>query len=1370
VKVFTRSRVRKTLRYFGYCLSIVVALLAASIVASVTIDLGPEIRQRAETAGSAYIERPLHIGGLHIRLLNGKVVVTDLQIDGLHKGDRPFFTAKRIDLGLDWIPAFARKPDITISSVEMTDWQMLVERWDGAHNFPRFNHDDGKPSRPRPVTVTLRWLRAYRGQFSFEDHETPWGVVCRNLDVNIQNLPNYHGTATFSDGTVSIQDFVPMSAKMKAEFVIDGSHIRLGRIDLDTDGASTLARGDVDLAHWPTQTYTVQSRVKFPRMRRLFFKDAQWDLSGDGDFTGIFRLIKRGDETDRDLTGTFKSELAGLNDYRFPALYGSLRWTRESFEVWNAGSRFLGGEAQFTYNIKPFGAPTPPTHRFGTTLTNVDVAKLSDFEQLRGLRFAGAASLTNVLEWPSGDFSQHRGEGRLVVAPPPGVTPMTASLADAGDARAEWGPFTTLALPAHLPVAAELTYRYGPDEVTVEQGRFATERTYVSFDGATQWGDASRLPFHVTSRDWQESDQLLAGIITDFGSPKRPVLFGGRGQFDGTMTGAFRSPRIEGTFSGQGMRAFDTLWGDGSARIVVEDSYVNVTDGIVRHGDSEIRADGRFALGYPRDDGGEEINTRMRLTRRDIDSLRHALGVDDYPVSGLMSGEFHLTGRYERPIGFGAMSIDDGVAYKEPFQKMSASVRFDGAGVRLDNLSLAKDTGTITGAAFVGWDSTYSFNADGRRIPVERLAFLTTASAPLTGVAEFTASGSGTFDQPRNDVRFRVDSFAVADESVGQVTGTLALRGKDLSGEVNAASPRLAITGTGRIALTPKADAEITFRFHDSSLDPYVRVFEPSLSEFTTAVASGSIRVVGELSDFNGLTVDGTVDALDVRLLDYAVKNTGPLHVALDKRQVLLGSEAAPLKFEGDGTRLEVFGSVDLDHDRVKVSATGDANLGILQGLYPGNVRASGRAQLTASIDGQLRRPQFSGNATIVNGRLRHLSLPNALDAINGTIQFDEGGIRLDDVSATMGGGQVRFGGRIGFDGYVPTDLNITARGEDMRLRYPEGIRSVVDMDLAVSGTVKAPTLSGLVTVKNALWSRRIDTPGNIFDIAASRAAAASGGGPSEVPPIVPLKLDVQILVPSTLRVENNLARMVANADLTLRGTYEHPVISGHADIERGEVTFEGLRYRITRGSIGFTNPTKIEPFFDVEAETNVRVPGQTYHVTVGFAGTSEQMRPTITSDPWLPTADVLALLFSDVRRGTQDTAPELRALQNPNQAQADILTARATQAIAGPLSSEVGRVVEQTLGVDNFQVTPSFVDPNQLNQQTARLNPTARVTIGKRISERIYLTFSRSVNTSVNDQLILIEYNESERMAWVLSRNEDSQTYALEFRVRHVF
>ena len=173
MKFFQRLRGHKVFRYGGFALTLVVALLAASIVASLTIDLGPAVRARAESAGSAYIERPLHIGTLSIHLLTGKVLVDDLRIDGLHPGDRPFFSAKRIAVALDWLPAIARRPDITITSVEMTDWQMLVERWDGAHNFPRFNHDDGKPPGPKRMTTTLRSLHAFRGQFSFEDHEVP---------------------------------------------------------------------------------------------------------------------------------------------------------------------------------------------------------------------------------------------------------------------------------------------------------------------------------------------------------------------------------------------------------------------------------------------------------------------------------------------------------------------------------------------------------------------------------------------------------------------------------------------------------------------------------------------------------------------------------------------------------------------------------------------------------------------------------------------------------------------------------------------------------------------------------------------------------------------------------------------------------------------------------------------------------------------------------------------------------------------------------------------------------------------------------------------------------------------------------------------
>ena len=201
--------------------------------------------------------------------------------------------------------------------------------------------------------------------------------------------------------------------------------------------------------------------------------------------------------------------------------------------------------------------------------------------------------------------------------------------------------------------------------------------------------------------------------------------------------------------------------------------------------------------------------------------------------------------------------------------------------MRLDGVTIDKNGGTLTGAAFVGWDSTYSFNADGRRIPAEQIAAFTFPNAPaLSGLVEFTASGSGSFDQPRYDVRFRGNGLFIGEEGIGQVTGSLAVRGKQLSGEVTATSPRLDIFGTGRIALTPQADAEISFRFHNSSLDPYARLFMPKLSPFTTAVASGAIRVVGELADFDHLLVDGTVDSVEMSLFDYSLRNAAPIHLA----------------------------------------------------------------------------------------------------------------------------------------------------------------------------------------------------------------------------------------------------------------------------------------------------------------------------------------------------------------------------------------------------------------------------------------------------------------------------------------------------------
>ena len=331
-----------------------------------------------------------------------------------------------------------------------------------------------------------------------------------------------------------------------------------------------------------------------------------------------------------------------------------------------------------------------------------------------------------------------------------------------------------------------------------------------------------------------------------------------------------------------------------------------------------------------------------------------------------------------------------------------------------------------------------------------------------------------------------------------------------------------------------------------------------------------------------------------------------------------------------------------------------------------------------------------------------------------------------------------------------------------MRLRYPEGVRSDVDADLSLTGRVTAPVLAGTVTVQNAVWTTKFDTSGNLFDFGGGRgggtpvAAASAGSG------MPPVRLDVRVLAPGTLRIENNDAHIVSSADLTFRGTYERPIVFGRAEISRGEFIFEGRRYLVTRGTLDFTNPVRIEPTFDIAAETQVRVPGQTYRVTLSASGTMQRLRPVFMSDPPLPPVEVASLLLGDVATGRD---ADLRALQRPDLTEQQLIQARVARMLVSPISGQIGEVVEQAFGVDTFQVTPLVSDPTQ---QSSRFNPSARLTIGKRISNRAYLTFSRSISSS-SDQIILLEYDQTDRISWILTRNEDD-SYSLDIRVRKEF
>ncbi len=1353
------QKTRRVLRRVVVTCAVIIAVV---FVTTLTIDLGPTLKGRAEAAASQFMRRPMHIGRLSVHLLRGQFVVEDLVIEGLTPESRPFLTAQRMTVSMPWSTVVNRR--VVFDAIEMTDWRMYVETFpDGRHNFPRFTRERREPGA---WTTTLEWIRAHRGELTYVDHGTPWSVVTRNLDVEVARPASvYRGQAKFWNGTVAIQNYVPMRADMSTSFRIDGGRVILERIDLVTDGADSVLDGEVDLTRWPNQTYNVRSRVDFPRMREIFFADDTFTLAGQGEFAGTFRLFREavGDRTrtGRELKGTFTSPALGVNAYAFPNLRGSLLWVPERFEVTEASAHVFGGTSQFTYLMAPLGQRgVPAAARFDAAYENVDLTEFTNFLEVDGIRLAGRASGRNLLEWPLGRFAERRGDGAIRADPPGGIETVGRALTPAQAAQAAaraaaWEPFDAGLRGEPVPIRGEVSYAYGPEWVDLAPSHVATADTYVTFEGRTAYGDRSRIAFHVTSADWQESDRLFAGVLTAFGSRTRVIDIGGSGTFDGVMVNSFRQPRIEGTFAGERIRAFDVVWGAVTGRAAIENAYADVASVVVRAGDSDMRVDGRFSLGFPRRDGGEEMNARIRVTRRPLTDLRHAFSLDDYDVDGIFSGEFHAYGPYRGPFGFGQMTIADGVAYGESFETASAAVRLEGDGVRLDSLQIAKAGGRATGAAYVGLDGTYSFNLVGRGIPVDRLALTRAGSGPaLTGRVDFTAGGSGTFDRPRYDVRLTVSDLFIGDEGIGQVAGELNIIDEMMTVKLEAASPRLAVSGFGRVALTETRDADLTFSVADTSLDPYLRAFNPQWSPYTTAIASGTVRLVGQLADVDALVVEAAVERLDLRFFDYRLRNAMPVRLALDRHTMRIEQ----MRLVGEETQLDIEGDVNLHDERIAVRVTGDAGLGLLQGFAP-NLRSSGRASLEARLEGPMRDPIVIGTMTVDNGRIRHFDLPHALENISGPVRFDTRSVRLDEVTARLGGGVVRFGGRIEVESYRPTRVDVTMAGEGMRLRFPEGMRSLVDADLTVQGAIEAPTLAGTVTVRNAIYTRPFDDAGGLFELTDT---IAGGTGPL-TPSRLPLRYDVRIVAPSTLEIRNSAARVFANADLQLRGTFDRPLLAGRAEIDRGEFMFEGRRYQVTRGTIDFNNPTRIQPFFDIETETRVRVPGQTYRIRAIAAGTLDRLTPAFEADPPLPEMEVLSLLFGDVAPG-QDV--EFRQYSTNITPQQQLLRERATRALTGAFSSEVGRVVEQTFGVDTFQLTPSLVDPNA---QSSRLDPAARLTIGKRLSERIYLTYSRSLSSSTRDQIILLEYDQTDRFSWILSRNED-RTYALDVRVRHAF
>jgi hypothetical protein len=375
------------------------------------------------------------------------------------------------------------------------------------------------------------------------------------------SLDKYVATVSFRGGVTNILSYEPMRLdSMTARLSFDeGNLITVQGLDLTADGTRSHMTGAIDLNQWPAQYFDISTSFDVAPLKEIFFFGQDFTATGRGEYKGRFQKFQSGKY---DVTGVMKVPGLRVSGLEFPGMTGHVVWMQNRLEVVGARSQFYGGELRLDYALTALANSRGSLADLSATYKGVDLTAFGRVMNWPELELASRTDGWQTMTWPNGRFDDMVGDGEIRAVTADGravATPELPAFVEAGADQIKDPPkdppFDRPIGP--LPVGGRVAYRLTPALIEIKDAWAATPETHLTFAGATGWRDTTNITFRVVSTDWQESDRLLAAVLTAFGSPTKPIEIGGRGVFDGTMTRWIGRPLIAGRFAGERMRAWD---------------------------------------------------------------------------------------------------------------------------------------------------------------------------------------------------------------------------------------------------------------------------------------------------------------------------------------------------------------------------------------------------------------------------------------------------------------------------------------------------------------------------------------------------------------------------------------------------------------------------------------------------------------------------------------------------------------------------------------------------------------------------------------------------------------------------------------------
>lgn len=406
----------------------------------------------------------------------------------------------------------------------------------------------------------------------------------------------------------------------------------------------------------------------------------------------------------------------------------------------------------------------------------------------------------------------------------------------------------------------------------------------------------------------------------------------------------------------------------------------------------------------------------------------------------------------------------------------------------------------------------------------------------------------------------------------------------------------------------------------------------------------------------------------------------------------------------------------------------------------PSETDLRGRITARGSATGSASAPELSGEGEL---EIEPFVAPYASQAVSeasARFSFVPGRIELSSLAARVGEGAMEAQGWVDWAHPAQPDrqpgYRFNAQLKDLRLLYPEGWLQEGSADLVLvndperggselQGTVELSQLRYLATVENGVVGvlQSLLAPERVVLGPAQEWLSAT-------------HLDLDVRAPGTLRVSNPLANLRGNLELEVRGNLARPVLLGNvALLPGGTLNYAGNEYRVRRGLMTFTNPYATEPVLDLEATARVR----SYEVLLQLDGTLDRLQVEVASDPPLPELDVMALVAGG-RPLARQARPALPGSSDEGRLDAEAF-------LYGQAASALTDRFNNLFGFDKFRVDPLSEGGDSVS--------SVRVTVGKRLSKDLFVTYSRDPSTTEED-ILEAEWQVSPLLMLVFTQNGD--------------